>query len=278
MSQDKMMKDLKIDLAIREDNKHFGSGLGGNPSEFLWLITNNIHSHYETYNGDIDMDVHEQNLKNRGKVKNFFEKDGKIFFYLSYEEESLGEVRAALTEFLKTKEVRQITFQMLADTTFLRSLDEKTDSNVHILALCVEHCRRLMDSLNAKNEARRIINEVFNAESEQLNSEFRKQFGFPPANNKYSEADGNIGTMLSEHPIFGKREKAINKRHRSSIRLLISNEDVELINVIQCFPKHLCLVSIRMAIGIEDIVRLNLDEFFKFNKLSTLQNSKDEDK
>jgi len=81
--------------------------------------------------------------------------------------------------------------------------------------------------------------------------------------------------ICENHPVWGAKISAVSKRRAQFVELLVSPEDIEKVNIISSFPKHITLFVIRSCIGIERMVALELDERMK--SLSAINKAVDED-
>lgn len=125
-----LLSDLKIDLAVRENNSHVGSGLGGNASEFYFLAN---HKHELIYH-DEDIKIEQQD----DKINIFCRADTK-----------LKDLRLALTNFINQHPDKiNVSFAELKKM----ASDSPVPESEHDWAVIVKLCK-LMEEVSPYLEA-----------------------------------------------------------------------------------------------------------------------------
>lgn len=132
----KSVFQLTNDLAFSEQNKSYGSQLGGNAKELLVLLSN------DTVNVHTSADVERPT---------FHRTDGQLSLSVR-ENTTLAAVREALTEFVNANpsETKEVTFKDLADTEKVISLGITTNKMKSFVET-VKTVQALSNSLSTKS-------------------------------------------------------------------------------------------------------------------------------
>lgn len=244
-----LFNGLRLELGVRSNNEHVGSGLGGNAAELLFLLT------------------HKFTVVSGGS--NFLtEKDGKFEFQINPDSKRV-ELRNILTSFVTNHPDfnPSITQKQLCNLSFVRDLPIKT-LDVQLLIKSLETAYDVVQWLDLKLALLSKIDVILAKEVSALQIEFLREMGLPETYFKDTEDDREdpVEEIFNKHPIWGVRCKAARKRYNSMEDLLLSPEDLEKLNTIGSFQNYICLFSYRLIIGIERTVRLNLDEKLTFMK------------
>jgi hypothetical protein len=259
---------LMLELSVRSDNGHIGSGLGGNPSEFFFLVNRSVSIHHA------------------GEKILFKEKNGALLI-LCPKDIKMRLLREEISKFYNQhSDKRDITFAQLADISFLKDIANST-IGVKLLIQALELSSQLKNILTDKEKILTVITEYFENESTKLKEEFSKiikynEPPFPEYNHEemsFTE-DGYLEEIyfrdshaverqmfervMSNHPTFGGRLRSLSFRKTSIMQALHSPEDRVLIETICNMPDHIATFAMRQALGIEFIVKFDLDEMFDF--------------
>lgn len=123
---------LKLDLAVKENNLHIGSGFGGNPSQLLYLMTHKI-----------------QSVHHNEECKFVLVDNDTIKLYLNLDSDNKShDMRMALSKFLETQDVVAVTRKQFIDVDYLRSL--KVSEDISLLIQAVELAFKFKSILDSK--------------------------------------------------------------------------------------------------------------------------------
>lgn len=246
-------KRLCLELACRDDNSHTPSGLGGNPTEF-WFMVNH---HFKLYEGD----------------KPSFEMTGpsQITACMPGAEVSSLEVRKVFSAFVDSQPNKvEISKEQIVDPSFLKTLPiTHVDATIFIKAL--EVAIDLVSWLDHKIAFKKDIGKFFKKETDVLRESFLKEVGLPldsfdeKPREEHDFKDhlaysDSVATMFKNHPVWGAKKTAADLRKSAMIDNLLSKEDNDKMAYIAACPVPIVLQTIRSIISIERIVTLELDE------------------
>jgi len=240
-----VLAKLKLELACRETNEHVGSSLGGNPTDFWWMLNNSVRA----------VGVQEG-------LPRFQKVNSEILFY-SPKKPAPRDVRNALTKFLDSEHSNRqvVTQEQLANPTFVKDWAyDKPEVKLFIRAL--EHTYELAKWLDLKLDMNDKLSVLRQQECDALRSLFLKEMNLPETYFEDHKDDKNnpMSRMLNRHPVWGAKRKAVDARYAEMCQRLLSPEDNEKIEMIGSYPMHIALFVFRTCIGLERIVSLNLDE------------------
>jgi hypothetical protein len=242
----KALTKLKLELGMRETNEHSGSGLGGNASEYLFMLT------------------HTVKVAGISEGSPSFSRVGSddVIFY-SPKKPNMRTVRQAFTKFLDVQfpDREIVTQEQLANPSFMRDLSsDKLEVKLFIRAL--EHTYELAKWLDLKLEMQRNLDELSSKECDALATLFLKEMSLPETyfQDHKDDKQDPMSRMLNRHPVWGARREAVGTRFGGMIKQLLSPEDNEKLQMIGAYPVHIALFALRSCVGIEKIVSLNLDE------------------
>jgi len=251
---------LKLDLSLRENNEHAGSGLGGNPSQFLYLMTRNIKS---LHSKDGNVHVHLDN--------------GDLVFTVPQDVKLLP-LREALNRFWETCPNKEIaTFKQLKDVSFLKDLcSDRMDIWMLIQALDVAN--ELVVWLDRAKQFMTSTSDFFHVEKLDLERQFLLDMGLPAdyltkvrdlekerssARTVGNEPD-HISIMMRDHPVWGSKLKNLKARKDAVLAQILSEQDIQKLNMIGSFPDYISTFVLRSVIELDRIVVHNLDEKAKW--------------
>jgi hypothetical protein len=249
-----VLEKLKLDLSVRSDNEHIGSGLGGNHSEFFFLISHNVKivasddddSHFVASNKDIILQLGKPNIK---------------------------QIRKELTDFIGTHpDKNNFSQSQLNDPAVLKDYAHLT-LDTKLLLDATEKTLELASWLEPKVSLDKEINRLFAKEHKHIEHSFLKEMNlklnyFEDDNKDYT--NDPVQKMFDAHPVWSVKDKDINKRAAAINNSLLSQSDLENLKLIGTFPSYIVLFIIRSIIGIETLVQLNLDEKEECNYLATI--------
>lgn len=246
----KWLNKLKLELGVRSDNEHVGSGLGGNASELFFLMSKRVKPIVSPDDKAHFRDTHTQ-----------------IIFEVP-EKPVMKQVRQELTSFISSHpDKNNYTFQQITNTSFLR--DQMVDTvDIKFLIKALEIAQELVPWLDSKIEVATALRKMFNTEQTALDHAFLREMGLPEDSLDKEEDDsdldyspeGFIHTAIKNHPIWGKKKEAVNKRYDDAEKTLLSQEDLDKMNTVGCCPQYIALLVFRTQLQIDRIVALNIDE------------------
>jgi len=250
----KNLDKLKIELSVNPRNPHTISGLGGNAGEFLFLLENQV--------------VSEEvpSIEEAGFVK---ENNSIVAKFVTGSDESNKEkhfkfMRSSLTEFIKSKYPifaefhKDFSFdQLITKVMSAPSMGETT-----LLQEAILIASDLKKSLDAKNELCKQLDIVFNNEKEVFIAEFCRAVNCP-IETFYSERglwNKKFEAHMSGDSVLGPKYHGMQKRHEQIWNLILSEDDLEKLQELENYPPHIKIFTARTIIGIDTVVRFNLDE------------------
>jgi hypothetical protein len=238
---------IKADLAIRPDNPHFGSGLGGNASEFLFLLSH-----------DIKPVISYTNPKKIGWVKNYDGIEMRIAPKNKDQKRDVKVERNKLSSFIKQEfpDTPEISFEKLVGS--IPTLEPVT-TDIKLLKQALQLSDKLVADLQHTLKLQKAIKTLSDKEEKDLRQAFGQEFG-------------EVSTkMIRKHPIYGP--KLLNKENRFADmeRLLLSETDLLNLKTIDSYPFYISTFCLRMILGIDLIVSLNLDEHLTSGSAVELQ-------
>lgn len=260
---------LLLDTGVRSDNEHAGTGLGGNPSEFWFLVNHK----FKVYMSDSDnvsfRDAPEANttIAEMPYDKNF----------------PLKKIRNTFQEFFATHKDRiEITKAQENDLAFLKTLEIKTiEAKMYLEALELTH--ELAHWADIKIEFQKQTSALFAKETAFLQKKFLKELNLPldyfeKLDDKEKDyEDLNRGdpmrSIFEAHPVWGAKYKLSKERHTAIANQLLSSEDNGKLKALNGFPPYIVLQAVRSTIGIERLVALNLDENENWDILNRVNKS-----
>ena len=251
---------LKLDTAVRSDNVHTGTGLGGSPSEFWFLLNHTI----KVYMTEGDVSFSDASEANTIIARMPVSKDYP-----------LSKVRKTFQEFFASHKDRlDITKGQETDLKFLKTLEVKTiDARMFLEAL--ELAQELAQWIDIKREFQSQTGALFAKETDFLQRKFLQELNLPTdyfvkldAKNKDEETrdyeDLNSGdsmmSIFKAHPVWGAKYKLMTERHALINDQLLSSEDNGKMKALNGYPLYIALQAIRSSLGIERLVAMNLDE------------------
>lgn len=243
----KVYERLLLELSVREDNEHVGTGLGGNPSELFFLLSHNV------------------------KIAATAPLNDKIHFGQAGATEILVEIpekpnmklmRNELTKFIASHPDKQdVTREQLLNPSFLKDQTNKT-LNIQLLIKALEQTKILVDWLDLKIELQDQVHATFRKEYTDIETSFLKEMNLPETYFDDTEEDDDdpIDRMMRAHPVWGLKYKEAQTRQTEINDRLLSKDDLNKIEFVGTFPSFIALFAIRSLVGIERMVHLNLDE------------------
>ena len=255
---EKVLNDLKLDMSVRRNNDQSGSGLGGNSAELFFLMTHRV-----KFLASSDDKVHFT----RGADLNEIHLASPLKF-------SLRQARLDFTDLYNSHpDKKDITEEQLMNLSFLKDLNSP-HIEVKLLIHAIEEISILQKWLDSKIEYRKQMREFFQKEIDDLRIQFLKDMKLPTdyfaqlkaqraswsKDEKDVYAGDPMGSMFSNHPVWGAKKDTVNKRISEVEDRLLSAEDNFKLKFLGSFPAHIALFVMRTIIQIERMVALNLDE------------------
>lgn len=257
---------LKMELAIRSDNPHVGSGLGGNVSELFFLMNHKIK--FALSKTDVSS----------------FERNGNEILFSVASKANMKQIRKALTEFYSNHPAKKdIAVEQIINPTYLKETVINPTIDIKLLIQALEIGLDSQKWLDKKLDLRNHLCNLSDEEHHDLKVRFLLEIGLPsnyfetlPKNEEADEYEGDpVGYMFKHHPVWGVRDEAVSKRFHEMGNHLLSQEDMDRINFIGACPPHITLLIFRALISLERVVALNLDEKLEF--LSEIDKRLDQD-
>ena len=255
------LKKLILELGTRQDNFHVGSGLGGNPSQWWFLVNHEVKA----------IPTEDQNPS--------WDRVGteEILLYVP-EKFTMKQIRAALTEFYEKHPHRlDVNDQQVIEPAFLRDQPIRhVDAKIYTLA--VESALELQKWLDLKIELNNEIHKVTSKERDVFRAAFLQEMKLPATyfEDHSDDEDDPIEGMYEKHPVWGVKDAAVGARYKAMFDQLLSQEDRDRITFIGSCPSYVTLAAFRRIIGIERMVHLNLDEIKETGFLRTINKAVDE--
>ena len=257
----KVLEKLLLELSIRSDNEHVGSGMGGNASEW-WFLVN-----------------HEIKIKFSPTVTSTFSgssKPNEIVFSVA-KKPDMKDIRRALTFFFKSHPDKlDTTEEQLVNLSFLK--DQPIRSvNAKIYLHAVKTGLELVKWLDIKIALDGEISKVTSQEREVFQASFLKEMELPETYFEDCDEDDPFEAMYRKHPVWGVKDAASSKRYKLMFDQLLSQEDLDKMTFIGSCPSFITMPTFRRLVQIERLVRLNLDERKECDFLSRINSTLDED-
>jgi len=259
-SSKEILEQLKIELALRDDNQHVGSGLGGNAAQFFFLLSHKVVAHLVDEPG-----------------ASFQRSHGQIDFYVS-SQASMKQIRETFKVFFDSHpDKNDYTQAQVSNTSFLRDQMVNTiDVNLLIQALEVGH--EVVSWLDPKCTLVSQVHALFGKETAAFEKAFLKEMSLPvnyfDKDSIDREYDDPVMEMFKAHPIWGAKYKASSARADQIIKDLVSQEDLDKLRFIGTCPSYISLFAFRNTLQIDRLVTLNLDERLNcFDSISKKTNS-----
>lgn len=261
-----VLESLLLELAVRSDNDHVGSGRGGNVSELFFLMSHTLIPRWSKS----DFQIRETD---RGIE---FCTNGKAPMSL---------VRESVTNFINQHpDKNSYTQEQITNPSFLRDL-RPTSPDVLMLIKALEIGDEVVGWLDQKMALIKEIAKSFSKEEDAIEKQFLAEMNLPSnlfdkvekpvrdeeilskeayESGEYDDWEystvGEARDCLNRHPNWGTRLKEIRKRRQEIEKLLISQEDLDKLNVMSSTPSYITLLAFRTKIGIDRLVALNIDE------------------
>ena len=250
LSPQQLLERLKIELAVRQDNNLVASGIGGNVSELFFLLSKKVLPQYS----DSEFEIHETS-------------NGIMF--LTNGSADIKVVRKKLTEFINSHpDKNDYTIEQITNTSFLR--DQMVDTlDIKLLIKAIEKAKVVVSWLDPKMEIQKAIRESFAKENAELDKTYLTEMDLPLDFLGKDDEEGIddrafVREAVQNHPILGAKYKAQQARLLNMERNLISQEDLDRLNIIGSCPSYIALLVMRTMIGLERLVNLSLDEYLDF--------------
>ena len=232
MTASAKLEQLKLDLALRDDNTYVGSGLGGNEKQFLKLLS---------YQSIIDSDV-DGGILLTG--------DAALFDSEILEQESIINLRHILSDKMAP----------VVDSPYV----------IQNEILEFEKCNALAKSLvtaAAKRDAFiKCSLELQDRECDEA-LKFHAQEHFKTKDLKLSQLEKFIGFQKlkdNADSAYAKDLRQIHKRYDIISKESITREERNIWKELEKFAPYLVLYSVRMNFGVERLARYDHDDFVTF--------------
>ncbi len=254
----KILSKLMLDLGTYQDKFYLGTRMGGNPSQW-WFLVNHPVSAVLTED-----------------VNAFWSAVGSEEIILHVPEKpKMKQIRETLNEFYSQHPHRlEVTEAQLINPSFLRDQPVRhMNSKNYILA--IEVGLELQKWLDLKIELNLQITSLFAKEKEVFEQSFLQEKKLPSnyfdkLRKDQRENSCPFKEMYHAHPVWGAKLIASDKRYQMMLDQLISQDDLDKIAFINSCPIYITLAVFRRVIQIERIIRLNLDERKEFEFMETI--------
>src|SRR5574338_325649 len=246
---------FRLELGLRSNNEHAGSGLGGNPTEFWFVVNHN----FKVY---VDNTI-------------MFETTGpnEITAYIpGHKGVKVADIRRAFSSFVASHPDRvDISNENLTNLSFLRDL-KVNHPNAAAFIKGVEKAHELAHWADVKIAFQKEIHSFFGKEILFLETQFLKELGLSETylqdlrdKNEKARKDGAIdysdqnrgddpsSAMFKSHPIWGAKRKAILEREKVYVDNLLSQEDKDRMEFLGSLPPFVMLQVVRSIVQIDRI-------------------------
>ena len=253
------LNKLLLELSVRADNEHVGTGMGGNHAQW-WFLVN--HSVKMGVTAGIDVSFYRVG-------------SDEILIYVP-EDPKMKQARLALNDFYDAHPDKfDLTLEQLTNQSFIKDAKIRTrDAKIYLKA--IETGQELVTWLDPKIELNDHINKVFAKEYEFFEKNFLQEMKLPLNYfEDHEERNDPVREMFEEHPVWGAKNKVTEARQKLMADQLLSREDLDKLIFIGSCPQHITLFALRVCLGIERIVRLNIDELPECNFLNKINKAVD---
>jgi hypothetical protein len=251
MDLEVQLRRLLIDLAHRENNYYNITGLGGDIRKMVYLLIN-----------DLSLINSEFDVESKSKA-GFFIENNKVVFKSDpinpYYRYTVKEVRDLLDKFIidNNIELPNITEQLFIDYDYMKQFQGKS-FQLDLYLKCLSYTLSLKENLLNKKDIIDLVKKNFSKEYDDMFNSFVKELGLQCQDiNPLA-----IAGMMSNHPNYVGKSQELQDRKYKTIQSITygfsEKKDIELINAM---PKYISMICYRLVIGIEMIVKYNLDEF-----------------
>lgn len=253
---------LKSELSVRETNAHVGCGMGGDPSQLFFLMSRK--EVWLQYNNDTVCVIPWGDDKLTINIPH----------YMLQGEINVRDLRNCLNTLCSHFPIEKVTFEQLTNLSWLKDCPNQTQ-DIKLLIKSLECVNALSLRLKSKEAALESIRGSFSFERKAIEKLFLQEMGLPVDALEWKEEEDlkegmptihclnkevdRLNKILEQHPVWGSKLEAINKRARAAERVLFSEEDENAIKLIDSLPDFVKISSYR-TIGLDVIVNFNLDE------------------
>lgn len=268
MSNSNILEQFLFSLVVRDTDKDY---VCGNATEFLFCLTHDIELCY-SYSPEDKLLERSFYLESNDDDSINYE---TIFLVSKGNSFNIKELRKEFTEFLSIhfKNEPTCTFKDLLDINFLKA--QKQTSNMIDHIYIVEQTKQLAEHIPQMHRLYESMSCIFDEERDLLKKKIYQKYGehnvldalFP--NNNWDSL--KIKQLLSREDIdnFNIFNKDINDRI-SFVRNYISSRSVKnliknIFSISNCLSSS--LLSFRILIELENIIRLNFDENQDYQKI-----------
>jgi hypothetical protein len=241
----KTLEKLLMQLSVRSNNHLVGSGLGGNASEWWFLVNHKI---------TIKLSTTEFGAFSISKTN-----PNEIIFWVPVKPD-LKQIRGALASFFVNHPNKlDTTEEQLINLSFLRDQPIR-DINAKIYLHAVKVGLELIHWLDIKMELDNEMSKVSSKEKNVFRASFLKEMDLPATYFEDCEENDPFEVMYYKHPIWGVRDAAVRKRYGLMFDQLLSQDDLDKMTFIGSCPSFITMPIFRRIICIERVVRLSLDK------------------
>jgi hypothetical protein len=256
----KTLEKLLLELSIRANNQHVGSCIGGNASEWWFLVNHKV---------KLGLSRTELSLFSKSS-------DPDEVIFSVPKKPDMKQIRGALTVFFASHPDRlDTTEEQLVNLSFLRDQPIRS-TNAKIYLHAVKAGLELAHWLDVKIELDNEISKVISKEQEVFRASFLKEMDLPTTYFEDCDNDDPFEAMYYKHPVWGVKDAASSKRHSLMFAQLLSQDDLDKMTFIGSCPSFITMPAFRRLVQIERMVRLNLDERPECDFLSRINSIIDE--
>lgn len=240
---------LKSDFASRTDNIHNNSGVGGDLKKFLFVLFTNV--------------VLVES-KNMAPLRFVFDDLGVKLIYYPYHDISVKDLRNHFDHFYndalenqKEKFPPDITKEQVIDYEYMKQFKGKS-FHIDTYLVALKSLKRLSDLLDESVPLREGLLKKSVQEKRALIEDFARD------NDVYVDTENNYEELIriiDKHPVYATKLKDINDRYNANIKSMLGYEEKTILMFLGSLPLYLSVIPFRNVIGIDRLVKYDLDEF-----------------
>jgi hypothetical protein len=240
---------LREDFASRENNTSTYSGLGGDLSKFLFVLFNNI-----------------KLVPKSNSITKFVIEDSEIQLrYSSSSYITVKELRNQFDNFYSyiledaSKMPPYISKDLVADYEYMSQFKGKS-FHIDTFLQALNKTERLSVLLNDSVALRETLQKRFLGERKVLISHFAKD------NDVYVNLEEDFSELIEiieRHDVYAAKLKDIRDREAAAINAVFGYEERTIMTFLGSVPVFLVVIPFRHFVGIENMIKYDLDEYFR---------------
>lgn len=225
---------VKHDCSMRQNNYHAGSGLGGCPTSYLFLLSNNIQL--------------------QSDCQYLVTNDDGFKLHVNKDNSSVKKAREAISLYLSENHEYDCTFEQLLDLNFL--LTRKPSDDILHLINAEKDGQKIKELLDIKYAQALSIDSEYEKEYRKLFEVYKYNFLF---NNEMKDFITDISIAKAFEVDKLKEIKELQKEYNYS-KYFSLDKEIEFINSFDKYPNYITAFVFRNFIGVDKIIRLCLDD------------------